>query len=147
MPSEPPPEKPKRRWRTALGIGCAVFIWLAIADGIYKAVTEPDVPPATEQAAAVAAPAPTVQDTVVSPLPAALSAPAVPAPAPVPPPVEETPPPVAKAQKSITVYTTRTGSKYHRSSCSSLRKSREATTLSEAQSWGYEPCGRCKPPR
>ncbi len=139
-----PPEKPKRKWRKVLGYGCAIYLWLAIAAGIYKAVTEPDVPPApaTTDAAAVAAPAPLVPDTVAAPPPTAL---ATPAPE-VATPVQEAPPP-AKQQKSITVYTTRTGDKYHRSGCSSLRKSRNPTTLSEAQSMGYDPCGRCKPPR
>lgn len=46
-----------------------------------------------------------------------------------------------------TVYTTRTGNHYHRSGCSSLRKSRNATTVAEALSWGYQPCHRCSPPR
>lgn len=49
--------------------------------------------------------------------------------------------------KAITVYTTRTGEKYHRASCSSLRKSQRPMELSEAQAMGYGPCGRCKPPR
>ncbi len=45
----------------------------------------------------------------------------------------------------VTVYITRTGSKYHRASCSYLRKSKTAITREEAIVRGYEPCKRCKP--
>lgn len=45
-----------------------------------------------------------------------------------------------------TVYITKTGEKYHASGCSSLSKSRIATTLSDAVSRGYSPCSRCEPP-
>lgn len=48
--------------------------------------------------------------------------------------------------KDVTVYVTRTGDHYHRSGCSSLRKSRYAMNLSEARN-SYEPCHRCHPPR
>lgn len=44
------------------------------------------------------------------------------------------------------VYITRTGAKYHRGSCSYLRQSRIAVTLSEAKA-SYNPCSRCKPPQ
>ncbi len=46
----------------------------------------------------------------------------------------------------ITVYVTRTGGKYHRGSCSYLRRSRIPTTLSVAKT-RYSPCSRCSPPR
>lgn len=49
------------------------------------------------------------------------------------------------SSSSITVYVTETGSKYHRSSCSSLRKSKIAIPLDEAIE-SYEPCERCSPP-
>ena len=49
------------------------------------------------------------------------------------------------SSSSITVYITETGSKYHRSSCSSLRKSKIAIPLDEAVE-SYEPCERCNPP-
>ena len=42
-----------------------------------------------------------------------------------------------------TVYITDTGSKYHRSSCRTLRYSKHAVTLSWAQSNGYTACGIC----
>lgn len=45
------------------------------------------------------------------------------------------------------VYITRTGSKYHRSGCSSLSRSKIEITLKEAVDKGYEPCKRCRPPR
>lgn len=50
----------------------------------------------------------------------------------------------AEAQRNEqTVYITDTGSKYHESWCSSLRKSKHAISLSEAQARGYEPCKNC----
>lgn len=45
-----------------------------------------------------------------------------------------------------TVYVTKTGSKYHTSTCSSLSKSRAPLSLSDAVAQGYTPCARCKPP-
>lgn len=45
--------------------------------------------------------------------------------------------------KDCTVYITRTGSKYHRSGCSSLRYSRVAVTRSQAIAAGYTACKRC----
>ena len=53
--------------------------------------------------------------------------------------VDETP-------QTVTVYGTKTGKKYHRSSCSSLRRSKIPISLAEAKV-GYGPCARCKPPR
>lgn len=50
-----------------------------------------------------------------------------------------------KQHKSITVYITRTGSKYHRTSCSYLRQSKIPIALKSAKSLGYTPCSRCKP--
>lgn len=50
----------------------------------------------------------------------------------------------AEAQRNEqTVYITDTGSKYHESWCSSLRKSKHAISLSEAQARGYGPCKNC----
>lgn len=46
----------------------------------------------------------------------------------------------------ITVYVTKTGSKYHIDGCSSLSKSKIPISLSEAKSKGYEPCRKCNPP-
>lgn len=48
--------------------------------------------------------------------------------------------------QEITVYITRTGSKYHRGSCRYLSQSKIAITLSEAKKQGYTPCSVCKPP-
>ena len=49
-------------------------------------------------------------------------------------------------EEEVTVYITETGSKYHRSSCRHLSKSKIETTLSRAKANGYEPCGTCNPP-
>ncbi len=48
--------------------------------------------------------------------------------------------------QSITVYITRTGSKYHRNGCRYLSKSKIPITLSDAKQH-YGPCSVCKPPR
>lgn len=45
------------------------------------------------------------------------------------------------------VYITNTGKKYHRSSCSSLKKSKIPISLKKAKSQGYEPCKKCNPPQ
>ena len=50
-----------------------------------------------------------------------------------------------KQTKSSTVYITRTGEKYHRSSCSCLRRSKIAISLKNAKSRGYTACKRCRP--
>ena len=42
------------------------------------------------------------------------------------------------------VYITKTGTKYHRANCSSLRKSKISISLKEAKE-RYEPCKICKP--
>lgn len=44
-----------------------------------------------------------------------------------------------------TVYITETGSKYHRSGCRYLSKSKIAITLSSAKAQGYSPCSVCNP--
>ena len=44
------------------------------------------------------------------------------------------------------VYITKSGTKYHRGTCSYL-KSKYEITLGEATSLGYTPCSRCNPPR
>jgi methylphosphotriester-DNA--protein-cysteine methyltransferase len=49
------------------------------------------------------------------------------------------------AAPAETVYVTRTGAKYHRASCSSLRSRSSPTKLSEAAQ-RYGACLRCKPP-
>ncbi len=46
-----------------------------------------------------------------------------------------------------TVYVTKSGSKYHQSSCSHLSKSKIEKSLAEAKVAGYTPCGSCKPPQ
>lgn len=48
------------------------------------------------------------------------------------------------ANTASTVYITRTGKKYHRSSCSYLRHSKISISLTDAKR-GYSPCSVCKP--
>ena len=51
-----------------------------------------------------------------------------------------------RTTEGITVYVTRTGSCYHRGTCSYLRSSKIPMKLSEAKK-RYRPCSRCNPPR
>lgn len=44
------------------------------------------------------------------------------------------------------VYVTKTGEKYHRSSCRHLSQSKIEINLEEAQSKGYGRCSVCNPP-
>ena len=62
--------------------------------------------------------------------------------APAPPDISPAPDTESEGQ----VYVTRTGGKYHRDGCGSLRRSRIPISLAEAKR-KYGPCGRCKPPR
>jgi micrococcal nuclease len=55
------------------------------------------------------------------------------------------PAPKASGGGGGTVYITDTGSKYHSSGCSYLRKSKHAISLSSAKSQGYSACSRCDP--
>lgn len=45
-----------------------------------------------------------------------------------------------------TVYVTKTGKKYHRSSCTYLSQSKIEIDLEEAKDRGYGRCSKCKPP-
>ncbi|MDR3322222.1 MAG: hypothetical protein LBS93_07210 [Synergistaceae bacterium] len=45
-----------------------------------------------------------------------------------------------------TVYITRPDTRYHRRSCLAVRQGPVAISLSKAQSLGFIPCQRCKPP-
>ena len=58
------------------------------------------------------------------------------------PSVPEAPGEVSEEQ----VYVTRTGKKYHRAGCNSLRRSKIPISLAEAKE-RYGPCGWCNPPR
>ena len=44
-----------------------------------------------------------------------------------------------------TVYTTKTGTKYHRETCRYLKYSKYAVSLKEAKEKGYTPCKVCRP--
>lgn len=52
----------------------------------------------------------------------------------------------AKSDARVTVYITRTGTKYHKASCRTLRRSKIKITLKEAKERGYEQCHICYPP-
>ena len=54
--------------------------------------------------------------------------------------------PEPEPSEDETVYVTRTGKKYHREGCSSLRRSKISISLVEAKG-RYGPCSRCNPPR
>ena len=60
--------------------------------------------------------------------------------------IAQQPPPV-HATAATVVYITKTGEKYHRDGCSSLRKSRIPVSLKEAVARGYGACKNCKPPQ
>lgn len=47
---------------------------------------------------------------------------------------------------TVTVYITRTGTKYHSAGCSYLKSSSIEITLDEAKADGLTPCSRCNPP-
>lgn len=51
----------------------------------------------------------------------------------------------ANENKEVVVYITDTGSKYHRSGCRYLKKSKHSISLSDAKDQGYTPCSVCKP--
>lgn len=44
-----------------------------------------------------------------------------------------------------TVYTTKTGGKYHKDSCRYLKYSKKETTIDKAKALGFEACSVCKP--
>ena len=47
---------------------------------------------------------------------------------------------------SQTVYVTKTGSKYHKSSCRYLKSSKISISLSDTKEKGFTACSVCKPP-
>lgn len=84
----------------------------------------------------------------------AASAPAAPTPAAQATPPKQSPstPPVVTniapaTGGSVTVYATKSGSKYHIAGCRSLSKSAIPISLAAAKSRGLQPCSVCKPPR
>ncbi len=53
---------------------------------------------------------------------------------------------VRAAKKTIYVYITNTGTKYHRNGCRYLAHSKIKKTLKWVKAHGYKPCKVCKPP-
>ena len=51
----------------------------------------------------------------------------------------------SESTKSVTVYVTKSGKKYHKGSCSYLRSSKIPLSLNDAKARGCTPCSRCKP--
>lgn len=78
------------------------------------------------------------------PVPVPVPVPAVPSPA-VNDPKPTTKDPAPPEKQSVTVYGTKTGSKYHRAGCSYL-KSSIPMSLEDAKRKGLSPCSRCNPP-
>lgn len=54
-------------------------------------------------------------------------------------------PAVNSNSQGTTVYITKTGNKYHRSSCSYLKNSKISININDAKSEGYTACSRCNP--
>lgn len=48
---------------------------------------------------------------------------------------------------SQNVYVNKTGAKYHKSTCSALKKPKSKLTLTEAKKRKFEPCKKCSPPK
>ena len=66
----------------------------------------------------------------------------------VAPVIAQAPAPLQQVQtKEQTVYITKTGKKYHTSSCRYLSKSKIPISLKDAKANGYTPCSVCRPPQ
>lgn len=52
----------------------------------------------------------------------------------------------AGSTKSVAVYITKTGMKYHRAGCRFLKNSKIEISLKDAKARGYTPCSVCDPP-
>jgi hypothetical protein len=48
--------------------------------------------------------------------------------------------------EEVTVYFTKTGTKYHREGCRHLSKSKRPMSLKDAKARDFTPCKVCKPP-
>jgi micrococcal nuclease len=58
---------------------------------------------------------------------------------------QPTPKVAPEAQKDVTVYITRTGTKYHKAGCTYLRRSSIPISKKDAIARGFTPCSRCNP--
>ncbi len=95
----------------------------------------------------------------VTPLPVETPPSGITAPAVTPAPEAPADPPLTTIEASVSppanvpddtsqiVYVTKSGTKYHRESCTHLSKSKIQKTLTEAKAAGYGPCKTCKPPQ
>lgn len=59
----------------------------------------------------------------------------------------EAPAPTPAEKKEVTVYITKTGSKYHRLGCRYLSKGSIPISLEDAKARGYTPCSVCGAPQ
>jgi hypothetical protein len=127
--------------------------WTLLVVAALVACASGVVPPAPAPPQAVPL-APTAPPANLPARPAEVPAPT---PAPAAPPVERPAPaavaaPVAAREaqepdpKTVTVYRTKTGAKYHRAGCRYLSKSCLAMTLDEARRT-LTPCSVCNPPQ
>jgi endonuclease G, mitochondrial len=55
--------------------------------------------------------------------------------------------PARSASPNVTVCVAKSGKKYHRCSCSYLKKSKLTISLRDARARGHSPCSRCNPPK
>lgn len=63
------------------------------------------------------------------------------------PAVQATPTQQQEERKAVTVYITKTGTKYHSEGCSYLSKSKISISLQDAKRKGLGPCSKCNPPQ
>lgn len=120
------------------GLYCSVVIGLALTgcDDKQRA-SATDTSRATPRRAGDV-PATSVSST--SAIQAKAVTPEVPAPSSGPPAASE------EDHQQVTVYVTKSGAKYHRSSCQFLSKSKISISLAAAKA-RYGPCSVCKPPQ
>ena len=121
-------------------LACWLTLSLLLLPGC---LSQEPVSPDAQTAGAIVDPSPEPDFSLPSE-PSETPSPADPEPEESPPPAEADPPAAAEEQADV-VYITETGSKYHRSGCQYLSKSKIETTRAAAVSGGYSPCARCNP--
>lgn len=148
------PVRKRRKWLKWTGIGCGAYLLLCLILGLLGFL--PDTPPAATGATPPAFDSIPARSEVhyfdttaakpdTTPHKASTKVQQPVIPLPIDPPAAKESVQPKKATKEVVVYITRTGDHYHRSSCSSLRKSKIKSTLTEVRNMGYEACRRCHP--